>query len=172
VAGTEAGQFTLQAAAACDFCSTFRYCRSHRSQQRRCFLSLVNFSLWRPWRAIFLFPAAGENKAEAYRVSRLGPVQIGRPGERVCQVVIRSRRGGAELPVEGIVETKCGVAGRRGGGETISSFGGRAGAKSCDWPRRDVRGSASCRLSNVIENQLLIPYTASCDFTRTQGEPD
>jgi hypothetical protein len=67
--------------------------------------------------------------------------------------VIRSRRGGAEL--EGIVETKCGVAGRRGGGETISSFGGRAGAKSCDWPRRDVRRSASCRLSNVIENQLL-----------------
>ena len=42
-----------------------------------------------------VFPAAGEIKAEAYRVSRLGPIQVGRPGQRVCRAVIRSRHGGA-----------------------------------------------------------------------------
>ena len=73
-----------------------------------------------------VFPAAGEIKAEAYRVSRLGPIQLGRPGQRVCRAVIRSRHGGAgATSVEGIVETKCGVAGRRGGGETTLSLGGK-----------------------------------------------
>jgi hypothetical protein len=88
--------WAVHTAAACDFCRlAAHFDRSHRSQQRRCFLSLVNFSLWRPWRAIFPFPAAGEIKAEAYRVSRLGPIQLGRPGERVCQAVVRSPHGGA-----------------------------------------------------------------------------
>jgi hypothetical protein len=67
VAGTEAGKFTLQQHAI--FAGLQHISISCRSQRRRCFPSLVNFSLWRPWRAIFLFPAAGENKAEAYRVS-------------------------------------------------------------------------------------------------------
>jgi hypothetical protein len=77
-------------AAACDCCSTFRYSTVDPTDAS----SGAASPRWSISRC-GVFLAAGEIKAEAYRVSRLGPIQVGRPGQRVCRAVIRSRHGGA-----------------------------------------------------------------------------